>query len=78
MFITEGRLTWVARVVCRRRGWLVLASPRPEVAALLESAGTRAVVPVYDTVRQAVGGSRALAPAYARQHLGREELEGPF
>lgn len=45
-------LMWVARVVDRRGGTLVLAAPRPAVATLLRSAGVQQVIPVYDTVQQ--------------------------
>lgn len=47
-------LMWVARVVRRRGGMLVLAAPLPAVATLLESAGAPQVMPVYGTVRSAV------------------------
>lgn len=43
---------WVAGVVHRRGGTLVLAAPRPAVATLLRSAGVQQVIPVYDTVEQ--------------------------
>ena len=46
-------LLWVARVLRRRGGTVMLASPQPAVAELLRSAGAHQVVPVYDTVRQA-------------------------
>jgi anti-sigma B factor antagonist len=46
-------LLWVARVMHRRGGTLMLAAPRPAVAALLRSAGADQVVPVYATVREA-------------------------
>jgi anti-anti-sigma factor len=47
-------LLWVVRVMHRRGGALVLASPQSAVAALLRSAGAHQVVPVYDTVGQAI------------------------
>ena len=46
-------LMWVARVVRRRGGMLVLAAPLPTVATLLESAGAPQVMPVFGTVRSA-------------------------
>ena len=50
-------LLWAGRVVHRRGGTLVLASPQPAVARVLASAGAPQVIPVYDSVRQATGTS---------------------
>jgi anti-sigma B factor antagonist len=47
-------LLWVARVMHRRGGKLMLAGPRPAVARMLRSAGAHQVVPVYETVQQAI------------------------
>lgn len=46
-------LLWVGRVVARRGGCLMLACPRPGVARVLDSAGARALLPVYDTLEAA-------------------------
>ena len=46
-------LLWVARVITRRGGFLVLAGPRPPVARMLASAGARQVIPVCDSLQQA-------------------------
>ncbi len=62
---TALMLMWVARVVHRRGGTLVLAAPRPAVATLLRSAGAQKVIPVYATVRQA-GGTRPAGRYAAR------------
>jgi anti-sigma B factor antagonist len=59
-------LLWVARVMYRRGGALMLASPRPAVAALLRSTGAHQVVPVYDTVRQAIRAATAQQPGSTR------------
>jgi anti-anti-sigma factor len=48
-------LLWVARVICRRGGVLVLASPRAAVARLLNTVDALHVVAVYDSVQQAAG-----------------------
>jgi anti-anti-sigma factor len=46
-------LLWVGRVVRRRGGALILASPQPAVARMLNAAGARQVVQVYESVQQA-------------------------
>ncbi len=46
-------LLWVARVIARRGGLLVLAAPRPPVAKVLSSAGARQVIPVVGSLQQA-------------------------
>jgi anti-anti-sigma factor len=46
-------LMWVARVITRRGGTLVLACPRPPVAQVLSSAQARQVIPVYGSLQQA-------------------------
>jgi anti-anti-sigma factor len=56
-------LLWVARVVTRRGGTLVLASPQPAVAQLLNSAGARQIVRVYDSVWQASADQAVGSPA---------------
>lgn len=50
-------LLWVARVMHRRGGKLMLAAPRPGVAKMLRSAGAHQVVPVYETVQQATSAA---------------------
>ena len=54
-------LMWVGRMVSRRGGTLVLASPQPAVARLLTAAGAPRVVTVYQSVQQAYGGGRGPA-----------------
>ncbi|HYZ54786.1 MAG TPA: STAS domain-containing protein [Streptosporangiaceae bacterium] len=46
-------LLWAGRVVHRRGGTLVLASPQPAVARVLASAGAEQVVSVYDSLGRA-------------------------
>jgi anti-anti-sigma factor len=46
-------LLWVGRVVNRRGGALVLASPQPEVARMLDAAGASKVVTICDSVQRA-------------------------
>ena len=58
-------LIWVGRVVSRRGGVLVLASPQPAVARLLNAAGAPKAVAMCDTVQQASGGVSACPPASA-------------
>ncbi len=48
-------LLWVARVIRRRGGVLVLASPRAAVARLLNTVDALRVVAVYESVQQAAG-----------------------
>lgn len=48
-------LLWVGRVVSRRGGTLVLASPQAAVARLLEATDAWQVVAVYHSVQQARG-----------------------
>jgi anti-anti-sigma factor len=48
-------LLWVGRMVSRRGGTLVLASPQPAVARLLAAAGAAEVVTVCQSVQQACG-----------------------
>lgn len=48
-------LLWVGRVVSRRGGTLVLASPQPAVARLLQAADAGQVVAVYQSVQLARG-----------------------
>jgi anti-anti-sigma factor len=50
-------MLWVSRVVSRRGGTLVLASPQPAVARLLHAAGASQVATVYDGVSQAHAGA---------------------
>jgi anti-anti-sigma factor len=47
-------LLWVGRVIGRRGGSLVLASPQPAVARALSTAGASQVVRVHHSVQQAV------------------------
>lgn len=54
-------LLWVGRVVSRRGGTLVLASPQPAVARLLDAAGAAKAVTVYQSVGQACGSRRTPA-----------------
>ena len=51
-------LLWVGRMVSRRGGTLVLASPQPAVARLLTTAGAAQVVTVYQSVQQAYSSRR--------------------
>ncbi|MBV9204214.1 MAG: STAS domain-containing protein [Actinobacteria bacterium] len=46
-------LSWAGRVVSRRGGVLVLASPQPAVARLLDAAGAPKVAAVHDRAQQA-------------------------
>lgn len=46
-------LLWVGRMVSRRGGTLMLASPQPAVARLLTGAGAAQAVAVYQSVQQA-------------------------
>ena len=56
-------LLWAGRVVSRRGGVLVLASPQPDVARLLKAAGATRVVAVYESVQLACGGLAVDPPA---------------
>lgn len=58
-------LLWVGRVVTRRGGALVLASPQPEVAQTLNAAGASEVVVICDTVQRACARLPACPPASA-------------
>ena len=51
-------LLWVGRMVSRRGGTLVLASPQPAVARQLNGAGAAQVAVVYQSVQQAYGSRR--------------------
>jgi anti-anti-sigma factor len=55
-------LTWVGRVVSRRGGVLVLASPQPAVARLLDAAGAPKSVATDEPVQHAVGGTAMTGP----------------
>lgn len=46
-------LLWAGRMVDRRGGTLVLASPQPAVARLLNAVGAARAVAVYQSVQQA-------------------------
>jgi anti-anti-sigma factor len=46
-------LLWVGRVVARRGGCLVLASPQPGVARVLQHAGASDLLSVYDSIADA-------------------------
>jgi anti-anti-sigma factor len=59
-------LLWVGRMVSRRGGTLVLASPQPAVARLLTTTGAAQVVTVYQSVPQAYG-SRRRSRGHGRQ-----------
>lgn len=50
-------LLWVGRVISRRGGTLVLASPQPAVARLLRAAGASQIVTEYQRVQQTDGGA---------------------
>lgn len=52
-------LTWAGRVFSRRGGVLVLASPQPAVARLLDAAGAPKVIAVCNSVQQAEDGVAA-------------------
>jgi anti-anti-sigma factor len=56
---------WAGRVVSRRGGVLVVASPQPAVARVLDAAGAPKAVAVCDSVQQAVGNVPACPPASA-------------
>jgi anti-anti-sigma factor len=58
-------LLWAARVVSRRGGLLVLASPQPAVARLLASARAADVVDVCGSVEQASKGAVVRPPVPA-------------
>lgn len=62
-------LLWVGRMVSRRGGTLVLASPQPAVARLLTTAGAGQVVTVYQNVQQAMaaGGGPAAMDTRSRR-----------
>ncbi len=71
-------LPWVGRVVSRRGGTLVLASPQPAVARLLQAAGVTRVMAVYQSVEQAHGsmpGTAALCRGTECGSLGRISAE---
>ena len=54
-------LLWVGRMVSRRGGTLMLASPQPAVARLLTGAGAAQAVAVYQSVQQAYASRRRTA-----------------
>ena len=51
-------LLWAGRMVSRRGGTLVLASPQPAVARLLNAVGAAQAVTVYPSVQQASADPR--------------------
>jgi anti-anti-sigma factor len=58
-------LLWVGRVVSRRGGALVLASPQPGVAQTLHAVGASKVVTICDSVQHACASLPAYPPASA-------------
>jgi anti-anti-sigma factor len=58
-------LLWAGRVVARRGGALVLVSPQPEVARLLDAAGASKAVAVCDSIQQAAGSLPACPRSFA-------------
>ncbi len=54
---TALMLSWVGRVVSRRGGMLVLASPQPTVARLLNALDVYEVVAVHDSIQSVRAGS---------------------
>ncbi len=67
-------LLWVGRVVSRRGGTLVLASPQPAVARLLHAAGASRGVAVYQSAQQAHGSLPGTAALCRRIRSGRNTV----
>lgn len=63
-------LLWAGRMVSRRGGTLVLASPQPGVAQLLKTVGAAQAVDVYQSVQQACDPRRV---AHSRQSTARRQ-----
>lgn len=53
-------LAWAGRVISRRGGMLVLVSPQPDVARLLNAASISGVVTICDSIPQASGSPGAV------------------